>query len=43
MIQQDVPIDEEAYWVLTFLSNYGIWFILAVVLIVVVLYKKSKD
>lgn len=45
MMQKDVevPVDEETYWILTFLSDYGLWFILAIALVVVVMYKKFKD
>lgn len=45
MMQKDieVPVKDETYWILTFLSDYGLWFLLAVALIIVVLYKKHKD
>lgn len=41
-MQQYVPINEEAYGILTFLSGYGFWLLLAIALIAVVLYKKFK-
>lgn len=42
MIQQDVPVSEDTYNILSFLSGMGLWLILAVVLIGVVIYKKVK-
>lgn len=42
-MQNDVPIDDEAFDVLTFLSGYGWWMILAVALIVLVIYKKFRN
>lgn len=41
-MQQDVPISDETYGILTFLSGYGFWLLLAIALIAVVLYKKFK-
>lgn len=41
-MQGDVPVNEETYGILTFLSGYGFWLLLAIVLVVVVLYKKFK-
>ena len=41
-MQQNVPVNEETYWILTFLSGYGFWLLLAIALIAVVLYKKFK-
>lgn len=42
MQAEEVPVEEETYWILTFLSSYGIWFVLAIALIIVVIYKRSK-
>tara|TARA_R100000935_G_scaffold54299_2_gene82988 strand:- start:527 stop:658 length:132 start_codon:yes stop_codon:yes gene_type:complete len=42
MVQQDVPVSEDTYNILSFLSGMGLWLILAVVLIGVVIYKKLK-
>lgn len=42
MIQNDVPVSEDTYTILSFLSGMGLWLILALVLIGVVLYKKIK-
>lgn len=42
MMQDNVPIDDEAFDVLTFLSGYGWWLILAIALVIVVLYKKFR-
>jgi nitrate reductase NapE component len=42
MVQNEVPVSEEAYDIFTFLSGMGLWLILAVALIILVLYKKFK-
>jgi len=42
MVQQDVPVSEDTYNILSFLSGMGLWLILAVVLIGVVIFKKLK-
>lgn len=42
MIQEDAPVSEETYGILTFLSGSGFWLLLAVALVAVVLYKKFK-
>lgn len=43
MIQaEDVPVDEETYWILTLLSGYGWWFLLAIAVIAVAIYKKTR-
>lgn len=42
MQQSDLPVDEETFELLTFLSGYGFWLLLALALIAVVLYKKFK-
>ncbi|WP_424492678.1 hypothetical protein [Salinimicrobium sp. GXAS 041] len=42
MQQDDVPVNEETFELLTFLSGYGFWLLLAIALIAVVFYKKFK-
>ncbi|WP_262711694.1 hypothetical protein [Antarcticibacterium arcticum] len=42
MVQQDVPVSEDTYNILSFLSGMGLWLILAVVLIGGVIFKKLK-
>lgn len=42
MIQKDVPVEEETYWILTFLSDYGFWILLAIALVIVVLVKRPR-
>lgn len=42
MMQENVPINEETFDILTFLSGYGFWLLLAIALVVLVIYKKMK-
>lgn len=42
MVQQDVPVSEETYTILSFLSGMGLWLILAIALIGVFVYKKFR-
>lgn len=42
MAQNDIPVSDETYSILSFLSGMGFWLILAVALIAVVLYKKFR-
>ena len=42
MIQEDVPVSEETFDILRFLSGYGFWLLIAILLIVVVLVKKFR-
>lgn len=42
-MQTEVPIDEETFNILRFLSGYGWWLLLALALIVLVLYKKFRN
>jgi hypothetical protein len=42
MTQNDVPVSEETYNILSFLSGMGFWILVAIALIGVVLYKKFK-
>lgn len=42
IVQNEVPVSEEAYDIFTFLSGMGFWLILAVALVIVVLYKKFR-
>lgn len=39
---KEVPVNEDTFEILTFLSGMGFWLLLAIVLIAVVLYKKFK-
>jgi len=41
-MQKDLPVNEETFDLLSFLSGYGFWLLLAIMLIVVVLYKKFR-
>lgn len=41
-MQTDVPIDEKTFDILRFLSGYGWWFLLAVALIILFVYKRIK-
>jgi hypothetical protein len=42
MTQENVPVSEETFDLLRFLSGYGFWLILAIALIAVVAYKKFR-
>lgn len=42
MVQDDIPVSEDTYTIFSYLSGMGLWLIIAVILIVVVLYKKFK-
>lgn len=42
-MQKDVPVSEETFDILTFLSGYGFWLLIAVLLIVVVVIKKFRN
>ncbi|HET8754005.1 MAG TPA: hypothetical protein VFM59_06555 [Salinimicrobium sp.] len=42
MMKENVPVNEETFEILSFLSGYGFWLLLAIVLVVLVLYKKIK-
>jgi hypothetical protein len=42
MMQNDVPVSEEAFDIMRFLSGYGWWLLIALLLVVVVLYKKFR-
>lgn len=42
MIQEGMPGNEDTWEVLSYLSGMGFWLILAIILIVVVLYKKFR-
>lgn len=43
MSQNDVPVNEETFDILSFLSGQGMWMLLGLALIAVVIYKKFKD
>lgn len=42
MIQNDVPVSEEAFDIMRFLSGYGFWLLIAILLVVVVVVKKLR-
>lgn len=41
-MQKDLPVNEETFDLLRFLSGYGWWLIIALLLVAVVLYKKFR-
>ncbi|WP_255584634.1 hypothetical protein [Zunongwangia sp. SCSIO 43204] len=41
-MQSTLPENEETFEILSFLSGYGFWMILAIILIILVFYKKFK-
>ncbi|SFB74638.1 hypothetical protein SAMN04487907_101397 [Zunongwangia mangrovi] len=41
-MQSTLPENEETFEILSFLSGYGFWIILAIILIILVFYKKFK-
>ena len=41
-MQSTLPENEETFEILSFLSGYGFWMILAIILIILVFYKKKK-
>ncbi|WP_265162230.1 hypothetical protein [Salinimicrobium tongyeongense] len=41
-MQEDLPVNEETFDLLRFLSGYGWWLIIALLLVAVVLYKKFR-
>ena len=41
-MQKEVPLNDDAFDVLSFLSGYGFWLLLAVALVILVVYKKLK-
>ncbi len=41
-MQTEVPVDEETFNILRFLSGYGWWLLLAIALIVLFIYQKFK-
>lgn len=42
MVQNDVPVSDETFTILSFLSGMGLWLILAIALIGVFIYKKFR-
>lgn len=42
ILQTEVPVDEDTFTIFKYLSGMGLWLILALILIVVVLYKKFR-
>ncbi len=41
-MQENLPVNEETFDLLRFLSGYGFWLLIAILLIVVVLFKKFR-
>ncbi|ADF50618.1 MULTISPECIES: hypothetical protein [Zunongwangia] len=41
-MQSTLPENEETFEILSFLSGYGFWMILAIILVILVLYKKFR-
>ncbi|WBL22247.1 MULTISPECIES: hypothetical protein [unclassified Zunongwangia] len=41
-MQSTLPENEETFEILSFLSGYGFWMILAIILVILVFYKKFK-
>ncbi|MCY2686444.1 hypothetical protein [Salinimicrobium sp. TH3] len=41
-MQEDLPVNEETFDLLRFLSGYGWWLVIALLLIVVVFIKKTR-
>ena len=41
-MQSTLPENEETFEILSLLSGYGFWMILAIILIILVFYKKFK-
>ncbi|WP_262917421.1 hypothetical protein [Zunongwangia pacifica] len=41
-MQSTLPENEETFEILSFLSGYGFWMILAIVLVILVFYKKFR-
>jgi hypothetical protein len=41
-MQEGLPVNEETFDLLRFLSGYGWWLLIALLLVVVVLYKKFR-
>ncbi|MDX1603104.1 MAG: hypothetical protein R3209_08515 [Salinimicrobium sediminis] len=42
MMQDEVPVSEDAFDIMRFLSGYGFWLLIAILLIVVVAFKKFR-
>lgn len=42
MMQDEVPVSEDAFDIMRFLSGYGFWLLFAILLIVVVAFKKFR-
>ena len=41
-MQSTLPENEETFEILSFLSGYGFWMILAIILVILVLYKMFR-
>lgn len=42
MTRDNLPVNEETFDLLRFLSGYGWWLLIAILLVIVVLYKKFR-
>lgn len=42
-MQKDVPIDDQTFDLLRFLSGHGWWLLIAIALVFLFIYKKVKD
>lgn len=42
MMQNEVPVSEDAFDIMRFLSGYGFWLLIAILLIAVVAFKKFR-
>lgn len=42
-MQNDVPIDDQVFDLLKFLSGHGWWLLIAIALVFLFIYKKVKD
>lgn len=43
MMREDVPIDDQTFEVLRFLSGHGWWLLIAIALVFLFIYKKTKQ
>lgn len=43
MSQDEIPINEETFDILKFLSGQGMWLLIGLAVVVVVVYKKFRD
>lgn len=43
MSQDDIPVSEDTFDILSFLSGQGMWLLIGLAVVVVVVYEKFKD